>query len=130
MKFSTRGGAILSRSTVMLQISSNRLQLLGKPPQTRSVARAGVGTAHSSPCFVQHRSITTRALSSPCTPSTPQAPEGTQVLGKGSLVERDAGTSSCLFRRYSLVPDFQKAIVGPGKQEQTVCSQKDMSTLF
>lgn len=46
VKFSTWGGVTLPCTTALLQISSNRVQLLGNPPQGRSVGRAGLGTAH------------------------------------------------------------------------------------
>lgn len=51
MKFSTRGGVTLPCTTDTLQISSHRLQLLGKAPLSSSVARAGVGAAQSSPAL-------------------------------------------------------------------------------
>lgn len=117
VKFSTRGGVTLPCTTATLQISSHRLQLLGKPPQSSSVARAGVGAAQSSPAL--HSSGAAPQDSSELSFNPPGDPGS----GEGLTGEKRCWNQQLHFRRYNLGPEFQRASVGSGEQEQTACSQ-------
>ena len=72
------GSLRLPCTTVTLHISSINLHLLGKPPQPRSVARAGVQTAQVPPhlCTIEAAQQDVSELCVPCSSLKPTDPEG------------------------------------------------------